>query len=289
MDTLLSALTALTWRDWATLVGVLFGVVTLLAFLEQRRAMRQQSDLLEFVRRHVSRDISEDAIRQLGQQRAAMELQVTEHIPALARAAVLREQAEAHAAAVSYHFVEWKRIQASLGNSPSGGLLDPAIESIIVDRLVPRYERQATLDRLRNRITVFSVALALVSALLPFPLNSAAGVLLAIPLAGTLLQFFRASAEPAEVKATLRPLAIALYVVACVAGVGFSLFLFALGLTARDTLTPSGWGLAWFLLIVGAAGGIMAPWLLKRLDSYLARLGSIPRGSTASERSGGHR
>lgn len=277
MDALFHPVAALTWRDWATVVSVLFGVITLLAFLEQRRSLGQQADLIQFVRRHVSRDISEDAIRNLEKQRAAMQVQVAQHIPALARAAVLREQADAHAVAVSQHFIEWQRIQGILGTKSSGSALDPAIEAIVVDRLVPRYERQATQDRLRNRITVFSVALALVSALLPFPLSSAAAAVLGIPLAATLLQFFRTSAEPEEVRRTLRPIALVLYVVSCVAAASFAVMLFVIRFKEGDALTSSGLILTWILLVAGIAGGAMTPLFRKGLDVYLARLTSTEK------------
>jgi len=97
METILCSISNLKWQDWAAAVGIIFGIITLLAYLDQRRANKKQNTLIEFVKRHVDKEVTEETIRKLDAQREALQRQVREHIPALARSAVLREQAEAHA------------------------------------------------------------------------------------------------------------------------------------------------------------------------------------------------
>src|SRR4051794_32863338 len=176
MQSILDLLKGLTWQDWTALAGFAFGIISIIAYIDQRRSAKGQADIIEFVKRNVDKDISDETIKQLQAQREAMERQVNEHVPALARAAVLKEQAEAHASAVSQHYLEWTRIQRELQESPSGGNLDPAVEKIIIDRLVPKYERQVALDKARNRVTVLSVALALTGSIIPNPLDSLASL-----------------------------------------------------------------------------------------------------------------
>ncbi len=193
MQSIIDSVKSLTLQDWATAGSLIFGIITLLAYLDQRRNNKKQENLLEFVDRHVAKDISEERIKELEQQQESMQEQVSQNIPALARAAVLQEQSEAHANATSKHFLEWKRLQDEMENSPSGGIIDPSIEKVIIDKLVPKYERQEELDNIRNRITMISVALALISGLFPYPLNSLVGAILALPLISSLLKFYKLS------------------------------------------------------------------------------------------------
>jgi hypothetical protein len=196
-----NAIQGLKWQDWATLISICFGIVSLIGYIDQRRTARGQNSITAFAERHVQKDISEEAIAKLQEQRVAMEQDVKLNIPALARTAVLKEQAEMHARAIGQHYVEWKQIQSETV-SPTGGKLDPELEKMIVDRLLPSFERQVALDRLRNRVTVLSVALALVGNALPYPLNTLASILLAFPLGGTLVQFYKATTTDAEAKRT---------------------------------------------------------------------------------------
>src|SRR5262245_12128298 len=131
-------ITRMTWQDWATALGVVFGLIGFIAYWEQRRASRQQETLVEFARRHVNREISEETLKKLTEQRLALEYQITQRIPQLARLAVLREQAERHAKAAAEHFVEWQQITSELGEQTAVPGLDPALERTLVDRLVPR-------------------------------------------------------------------------------------------------------------------------------------------------------
>ncbi|MCI5157786.1 MAG: hypothetical protein D3906_04970 [Candidatus Electrothrix sp. AUS1_2] len=198
MESLTSFVASLTWQDWATAVGILFGIVTLLAYLDQKRAAKKQKSLMDFVNRHLDKDISEETIQQLKAQQVEMQEQVRLHIPALARAAVLKEQANSHAQAITYHYKEWKKVNSELESSPSQGAIDPDIESIIIDRISPRYEKQWELDTLRNRITAFSVAIALSSTFLFYPINLLVGVPLAIPLGKGLIDFIKLQGASVE-------------------------------------------------------------------------------------------
>jgi len=218
---------SLTWQDGATAGGVLFGVVTLMAYLDQRRAAKGQAAIIEFVKRHVDKDISEETLKQLQSQREGIEKQIKEHLPALARSAVLKEQSAAHAAAVSQHYKEWKRIQDELASSPTQGVIDSTIESIITDRLLPEFEKKEKVEKLRNNITAISVCLALSSTLIPSPLSSIIAAGLAVPLVSFLAQFYKATNDPERLRKTLRDIFLIVYFAVSVAGIVIGALFFA--------------------------------------------------------------
>jgi DNA-binding transcriptional MerR regulator len=191
MDQIIEFILSLTWQDWATAIGVIFGTITLIAYLDQKRSSKQQQTLLDFVERHLDKDISTDVIKELAEQRRAMEEQIKFHIPNLARNAVLKEQAESHAQAISHHFKEWKQICSELDDSLIGEGLSPEIEEIITDRISPQYEKRWAIDNIRNRITVLSVVIAISSTFLFYPINMLVGIPLAIPLLKDLVELLK--------------------------------------------------------------------------------------------------
>src|ERR1043165_9629762 len=75
-------------------VGILFGIVGIVAYLEQRRSERAQQDVIKFVQRHLDKSITEETLAKLSDQLKLMRQQTDEEIPKLARRAVLQEQAE---------------------------------------------------------------------------------------------------------------------------------------------------------------------------------------------------
>lgn len=191
MNQILAFFKGTQWQDWATAIGIIFGVVTLIAYLDQRRSNKHQNKLIEFVSRHLDKDISEETIENLKKQQKEMQRQVQENLPALARAAVLKEQAELHASALAYHYNEWSKINTELENSPTQGKLDREIENIITDRISPKYEQKWALDEVRNRITILSATMALTSTFLFYPLNLFVAIPLALPLTKGVLEFFK--------------------------------------------------------------------------------------------------
>ena len=74
---------ALKWQDWATAASFIFGLITLIAYIDQRRSAKQSQPVLEFARRHVSKDITEESIRSLVAQQRAIQDQINQNLPRL--------------------------------------------------------------------------------------------------------------------------------------------------------------------------------------------------------------
>jgi hypothetical protein len=186
----------LTWQDWVAVVGFAFGVVgtivASLAFIDQLRSKRGQESLIDFVRGHAESILSKGEIEKLKRQQSAMENDIANRIPALARMAVLKEQADAHARAIADHFIQWQSVTGELGAIPSTASIDPKIQRVVLDRLLPKYEYERTRDELRASITLLSVVIALTGTLFYFlfPIAFLIQLILAIPLVLALFRYF---------------------------------------------------------------------------------------------------
>jgi len=128
--------------------------------------------------------------------------------------------------------LEWQRINKELEASPTAGQIDKELEDMIVDRLIPKYERQWALDSVRNRVTFLSVAIALSSSFLFYPLNLLVGIPLAIPLLRGLLEYIKLQGVSQKSLDNAKHVLIALYIIAIVlAGIIGALLLTGSGVT----------------------------------------------------------
>jgi hypothetical protein len=190
MEAFFNFFSQMTWQDWVTAISVIFGVISLVAYWEQKKANKQQETFYQFAKRHVDKDITEEQLKVLLSQKTSMESQITEQIPILARLAVLKEQSELHVRAIGEHYVQWEKIASEVEAKENIGSIDPKIEAIIIDRIRPQYEKQRFLETIRTRVTVLSVSMALASSILPFPISELVVYLFAVPLITALLKLF---------------------------------------------------------------------------------------------------
>jgi len=183
------------WQDWLTIVGFLFGIVTLLAFIEQRRSARGTVKLVKWAELNLDKTISEEEIKQLLAQKSAMEDQIAKNIPALARVAVLKEQAELHRGAIAVHYSAWQKLTSEIESATPVPGLDPQIQNVILDRIVPRFEREQEAIKLRTRLTVLSVSTAAIATMFPFGLGSVFAMILSPVLISTALKLYALNEE----------------------------------------------------------------------------------------------
>jgi hypothetical protein len=257
----------LQWRDWLTIGGFLFGIVTLIAYIEQRRSTKDAAKLIKWAELNLDKTISEEEIKKLLAQKSAMEDQIAQNIPALARIAVLKEQAELHRTAIAEHFSAWEKLTSELGSAVPIPGLEPQIQTAILDRIVPRFEREQEVNRLRTRITVLSVGVAAASTVLPFGLGSVLGVILAPALISAALRLYALSEESTGAYKSLRPwIHIAYGTCALLIG-GFGVLLLTIG-----GVTSAGVYIAYAACGVGLTLILVYPWARKKIDHWLAAM-----------------
>lgn len=265
----LTYLSKMSWQDWATAASVVFGIVTLIAFLDQRRSSKQNQVLLEFAERHVQKDISEEQLSSLNHQRQSLEQQIAQELPALAKRAVLQEQREHHAKAAAEHYSKVQAIDNELGEKNIPSQLDPVIATEIANKLLPSLEFNRRRESLRSSITIYSVAVALSGSLLPSPLRQLLVAFLAVPLISTVIRL-----AAMEGTVGLRHVKILIYVLGTV--IIFTLLGFGILLLTFDGTTEFGRAIGWAALIVGGGTAVVAAIKKRALDTFLTRLLSRP-------------
>ncbi len=179
---ILPSLSQIKCQDGVVIANFLFGLLTLAAYLDQRRSARQTATLAKWAELNLTKSISESDIRTLLKQKVAMEEEITRRIPALARAAVLREQIDLHERALAEHAIGWQSATKELNLQAGLSGIDSNLQDAIFDRIVPRHIRQERRDRLRTRVAVLCIVLAVSSSLFPVPISTVMGILLAIPI-----------------------------------------------------------------------------------------------------------
>jgi hypothetical protein len=239
----------LTWQDWVAIGSFTFSVVTIIAYVDQRRSTKRTALLSRWAELNLDKTLSEEQINTLTEQKAIMEEQVSLKIPALARLAVLREEAQLHERAVAEHFIAWQAARNHLESETVELGIDPQIQQAISDHILPRYIRLERRDRLRTRVTVLSVALAAFSAVMPFPISTVFGLLVTIPLIYAGARLYALNVEDSErAFKVLRPYCHAVY---GISAVGFGLLgWFILVNAGSDPVTKS----VALVLLVGAGG-----------------------------------
>lgn len=254
----------LKWQDWLTIGGFLFGIVTLIAFIEQRRSSGETAKLAKWAELNLDKSISEKEIKELLERKAEMEIQITQSIPALARLAVLKEQMELHRKAISEHFSAWSELSKELGTTTTVPGLEQHIQDAIVDRIIPRFQQEQEIGRLRTRITVLSVGVAVASAMLPFGLGSILAIFLAPALISAAFRLHALNEEPETAFKSLRFWVHLLYGVCTLGLAGFGVLLLLDG----QRMTPFGIYVAWGMCGVGIALGLAYFTARAKIDAW---------------------
>lgn len=201
---ILEFLKSLTWQDWVTIGGFTLGTITLIAYIEQRRSSKENSKLAKWASLNLDKTISEEEIKSLITQKSEMEKQITQNIPDLARVAVIKEQVQHHAASISKHFTEWKKLNDELGDESAIEGIDKQIQEAIVELIMPSFEKEQEVSILRTRITVLSVSMAAASALLPFGLGNMLALIIAPALIVSAVRLYSKSEDVSKMYTPIR-------------------------------------------------------------------------------------
>ncbi|MFQ6404513.1 hypothetical protein ACIDE9_07065 [Methylophilus sp. 'Pure River'] len=264
---MISFVLGLEWKDWLTIGGFIFGIVTLIAYIEQRRSAKGTAALTKWAELNLDKTISEQEIKRLLAQKSEMEEQITKNIPSLARVAVIKEQAELHRQALAQHFSTWQKLTAELESSVPVPGLDPKIQNVILDQIIPRFQQEQEINKLRSRITVLSVSIAAASAVLPFGLGSMLAIMFAPALISAAIRLHALTEDSANSFKSLRPFVHLAYVVATLVMGGFGVVLLNV-----DNLTMVGIYIAWALCGLAILLAMSYPLIRKKLDRWLALL-----------------
>ncbi|MFD3317814.1 hypothetical protein ACE414_09265 [Alteromonas macleodii] len=182
-------ITELKWQDIVAILGLIAGVVTVIAYVDQRRKAASEQKLIDFVERHLERDISKEEILDLQTQKKKMEEEVSVLVPQLARQAALRQQEHMLQTSLLSYYVEWKKTKEELDSLKIDISLDEKLEKAVLDRMVPEYERKEKEQSYKDRLTILSMGIVFSRYILPYAIEDTVQIIMAIALGITLFQY----------------------------------------------------------------------------------------------------
>jgi len=167
-------LNQITWQDAVTGLSVVFGLITLIAYLDQRRSNKEQSRMLEFVNRHLDKDITIEQINQLKDKKSKISIEVNDKIPTLGRIAILEDQADFYNRGLITNYQELKIINDKINllkTQSSITEVDPEIKNYLLREISPKYKFQELKQKSRDRIISLLAIIIAVGAIFPLGLD----------------------------------------------------------------------------------------------------------------------
>ncbi len=247
MVNLIDQIASLSPQDIVTIIGLITGIIGVIAYLEQRSISKDQKDIHEYVRLNLDYSITQKSLEELVNRHQKTEEDLGK-IPVIARISILKEQANILSGLVAKYYSEWKSISDELKALPQKAEIDPFIERTIIDKVVPDYEKRRKRETLKDRITVLSIGLAFSKSVLPSETNLIIGLALAVPLASYAIQFIKVSAEDRELQNILKIIEATIYF--GIPSIGLLLIILSIGII---TLSDSydNWPFASFVGLIG--------------------------------------
>jgi hypothetical protein len=155
----------LTWQNFFTGAGFVFGIITLIAYFDQKSTNKKQSEILDFVKN----ENNKKAILELEKTKIKLENEINEKIPGLGRRAILEEQKEFYEKVLADNYKELNEIQKLLEfESSSKENLSSTIKNYILSELYPKYLSNELKHKSRDRVLIFIGLIVLSDALTPF-------------------------------------------------------------------------------------------------------------------------
>ncbi|MCY7297452.1 hypothetical protein [Alteromonas sp. a30] len=256
-------LTDLKWQDIVAILGLIAGVVTVIAYIDQRRKSASDKKLIDFVERHLERDISKEEILDLQTQKRKMEEEVSILVPQLARQAALRQQEHMLQTSLLSYYVEWKKAKEELDSLEIEISLDEKLEKAVLDRMVPEYERKEKEQSYKDRLTILSMGIVFARYILPYTVEDIVQIILAIALGITLFQYMAAKYQGSKHSKQAANAILGLYIFT-----GVVFLVFGAGLITYsdwDTEIAFGYAFSFFGLLSLAA----VKWIRAKIYKYL--------------------
>jgi hypothetical protein len=163
-------LSKLTWQDIVTGLSVVFGLVTLIAYLDQRKSNKAQSRMLEFVNRHLDKDITAEEIEELKDKKTKIYIDVNDKLPVLGRITILQDQADFYTKGVVSNYIELKKINEQIFKLESDFKITdiaPEIKDYILKEVSPKYRFEEWKSKMRDRLIILFALIVAMGAMSP--------------------------------------------------------------------------------------------------------------------------
>jgi len=178
----------LTWSNFFVGSSFMFGIVTLVAYLDQRRTNRENKALIAFARN----EINKEEVKELLELKENLEDDINNKIPGLGRIAILAEQSEFYEKVINENFIaleETKR-QMELTGVKSPNHLNPVIKNYILNLIMPRHKREVQLSKVRDKIIIYMGLIVATKAFVPFNWSYSLTFILGFYLTYEIIKYF---------------------------------------------------------------------------------------------------
>jgi hypothetical protein len=225
MNETLEFLNSLTATEIGLALSIIFGFITLVGFLQQRRTNKKQEKLIKFAEINVDKTITEKQIDSLTDKKNTLNSQVKVEIPKIARRIVLNEQASHFGKQIFDNYESLKEINTKLSAVPVITLSEE-LTTFIEGIISPKFKREMKIQEFRDNITSYSVIIVLLS-MLPFSIGWILQISLGVFLGNEILKLQSVKAKNVAARNKVIKNTKIIYLVICFAVLIFGSILIA--------------------------------------------------------------
>jgi hypothetical protein len=191
---------AFFWTIVFGLVGLIGSVVGLLSWWDSRKTKRVNSYILELAERNLDKAVTEQQLHEKKAEVAAvskrmqeLQEQIQRDIPIQARRAVLLDRLNTQIELLRSYLSSTKQLQAELASLGELRTVQPDLLRAIEAEISPEYLLRERRSTLKTQLTITTSAAAIISTLLPYPLDRFLSWPLLIAAVPVLILLVRAS------------------------------------------------------------------------------------------------
>jgi hypothetical protein len=262
---------AFFWTIVFGLIGLIGSAVGLLSWWDSRKTKRVNSYILELAERNLDKSVTEQQLDEKKAEVAAvskrmqeLQEQIQRDIPVQARRAVLLDRLNTQTELLRSYLSSTKQLQAELASLGELRTVQPDLLRAIEAEISPEYLLRERRSSLKTQLTITTSAAAIISTLLPSPLDRFLSWPLLIAAIPVLILLVRASLPGATHarRRIIRKVAAWVLIVAALPSLAFGGMLLFFGATSAPD--PDMLLLGVFGIICAVALAASGVWLSRR-------------------------
>ena len=194
-------------RNMYNIMGIVFGIIgvigtlyTIQSFLSKKREEKTYKYLFELAEKNIDKKVTEDILKQKkdevkrhSEKITLLQDKIKEEIPLQARRAVLRDKFFTQSNSLMENYTSMKKIEGELKELKIDESIPKEILNEIENEIAPQYLLRERRSNAKNYITVITTAVAIISALLPYPFDRYLTfplLIIAVPFVYQLIKFY---------------------------------------------------------------------------------------------------
>lgn len=214
----------LKWQDVVTALSIVFGLITLIAYLDQRKSNKDQKKYLEFVNRQLDRDITKEEVDDLKNKKSELRNDIEQKLPQIGRSAVLQDQAEFYQKGIYNNYQALQEVNSKLTELGDVNIeeVNPDLKDYILKEVSPKYRFEKLITRTRDRVLGLLALIIVIGTVLPFEIDYYIQLVLGVYMIGEILKYMVLNANSEEDRIKIYKNGIGLIILAGLGLIAFS-------------------------------------------------------------------